>query len=172
MNIPILETQRLILRPFQMSDVKPSYEMNLDPEVTKYTGDGGVVSFKEIERRIVEDVMGDYKKFGYGRLAVELKDENTFIGFCGLKFVQELREVDLGFRFMKKFWGKGYATESATACISFGFEALALKRIVGLVIPQNIGSVNVLTKLGFRFEKNIVEDGMLIDQYVLTQLNA
>ena len=68
--------------------------MNLDAEVSKYTGDGGVVSKEEIERRITENVLGDYKKYGYGRLAVELKEENKFIGFTGLKYLDDMDEVD------------------------------------------------------------------------------
>jgi len=82
-----IETERLLIRPFKMEDIEPSYVMNLDAEVSKYTGDGGVVSKKEIERRIVENVFGDYEKYGFGRLAVELKGENKFIGFAGLKYL-------------------------------------------------------------------------------------
>ena len=65
-----------------------------------------VVSKKEIEQRIIENVFGDYKKYGFGRLAVELKSENKFIGFTGLKYLKEMDEVDLGYRFMKAYWGK------------------------------------------------------------------
>ena len=80
-----LETDRLLLRPFTEQDIEPAYRMNLDRDVSAYTGDGGVVSREEIERRITEDVLGDYQKYGYGRLAVELKAEGSFIGFAGLK---------------------------------------------------------------------------------------
>jgi len=98
-----IETERLLIRPFKMEDIEPSYTMNLDTEVSRYTGDGGVVSKKEIERRIVENVFGDYEKHGFGRLAVELKEENKFIGFTGLKYIEDMDEVDLGYRFMKEY---------------------------------------------------------------------
>jgi len=162
-----LETERLIIRPFTEADIEPSYEMNLDEEVSRYTGDGGVVSREEIERRIKENVFGDYQKHGYGRMAVELKGGEKFIGFSGLKYYEELDEVELGFRFFTRHWGKGFATESGRACVEYGFDQLKLKRIVALILPENAGSIRVVEKLGFRYEKEFMEEDMLVHQYVL-----
>ena len=164
-----IETERLLIRPFKMEDIAPSYKMNLDAEVSKYTGDGGVVSKKEIERRIVENVFGDYQKHGFGRLAVELKGENKFIGFTGLKYLEDLDEVDLGYRFMKEYWGKGIATESAKACVNLGFNTLELKRMIAMVLPENKGSIKVLEKLNFEYEKEIIEDNQLAKVYSLNK---
>jgi len=142
--------------------------MNLDAEVSKYTtGDGGVVSKKEIERRIVENVFGDYEKYGFGRLAVELKGENKFIGFTGLKYLGDMNEVDLGYRFMQEYWGQGIATESARACVNLAFNRLGLERIIAMVLPENTGSIRVLNKLNFKFEKEIIEDDELAKVYSL-----
>ena len=162
-----IETERLLIRPFKMEDIEPSYTMNLHAEVSRYTGDGRIVSKKEIERRIVENVFGDYKKHGFGRLAVELKGENKFIGFTGLKYLEDLDEVDLGYRFMKEYWGKGIATESAKACVNLGFNTLGLKRMIAMVLPKNIGSIRVLEKLNFEYEKDIIEDNQLAKIYSL-----
>ncbi len=167
-----IETDRLLIRPFTMADIEPAYTMNLDVEVSKYTGDGGVVSKKEIERRIIENVLGDYEKHGYGRLAVELKNEKKFIGFTGLKYLEDMDEVDLGYRFMKKYWGKGIATESAKACVNFGFETLGLNKIIAMVLPQNIDSIRVLEKLHFEYEKDIIEDNQLAKIYSLFKENV
>ena len=167
-----IETERLLIRPFKMEDIEPAYKMNLDVEVNRYTGDGGVVSKKEIERRIVEDVFGDYQKHGFGRLAVELKGENKFIGFTGLKYLEDLNEVDLGYRFMKAYWGKGIATESAQACVHLGFNTLGLKRMIAMVLPENKDSIRVLEKLNFVYEKEIIEDGELAKIYSLNKLKA
>lgn len=164
-----INTERLIIRPFELKDIEPAYGMNLDAEVSRYTGDGGMVSKKEIEKRILNDVFGDYKKYGYGRLAVELKSENKFIGFAGLKYLPDMDEVDLGYRFMKKYWGKGIATEAGKACLDFGFSALKLNRIIALVLPENMASVRVLEKLGFEYEKESVEEGLLARQYKKTK---
>ena len=162
-----IETKRLILRPFALADIQPSYEMNLDEDVSRYTGDGGVVSYEEIEKRITENVLGDYEKHGFGRFAVELKSESTFIGFAGLKYIEDLNEVDLGYRFMKKYWGQGLATEAGIACLDYGFNALNLKKIIALVLPENEASVHVLNKLGFTFQKTIIEDGLTAAKYLL-----
>lgn len=164
---PVIETERLILRPFQMSDLSASYEMNLDTEVSKYTGDGGVLTKEELERRIVEDVMGDYQKYGYGRLAVELKGVDTFIGFTGLKYLPDLETVDLGFRFKRKYWGRGIATESGKACVQYGWDQLNLQEMLGFVLPENSASVRVLEKLGFQYLKAFREEELLVNQYVL-----
>ncbi|MFB6342084.1 GNAT family N-acetyltransferase [Saccharicrinis sp. FJH62] len=161
----IIETDRLLIRPINLDDIEPAYAMNLDADVSKYTGDGGVVSRKEIERRIKEDVLGDYEKYGFGRLAVELKGENEFIGFTGLKYLQELHEVDLGYRLMKKYWGRGIATEAARASLKLGFDKLGLKKILALVLPENSASIRVLDKLKFSFEKNIFEDNHRVRVY-------
>lgn len=163
----IIETERLLLRPFTLNDIKPSHEMNKDAEVSKFTGDGGVVSEQEIERRIKEDVLGDYIKHGFGRLAVELKSEKKFIGFAGLKYLEDLKEVDLGYRFMSKYWRKGIATEAAIACVNLGFTALNLNKLIAMVLPQNTASINVLNKLKFKFTKNIIEDGETANLYTL-----
>ncbi len=101
-----IETARLILRPFTLDDIAPSYEMNLDARISKYTGDGGIVSLEETERRIKGDVLGDYAKYGYGRWAVELKCEKKFIGFAGLKYLDDLDEVDLGYRLLHDYGAK------------------------------------------------------------------
>ncbi len=167
----IIETERLLLRPFRIDDIESSYAMNLDAEVNKYTGDGGIVTKEEIKRRILEDVIGDYQKHGFGRLAVEFKENNKFIGFTGLKFLEDLNEVDIGYRSMKDYWGKGIATEAAAACINFGFETLGIKKIIAMVLPENIGSIKVLEKLNFEFEKTFIEDKHITSLYSLTRTN-
>lgn len=168
----IIETERLLIRPFSMDDIEPSYAMNLDAEVSEFTGDGGVVSKKEIERRIIENVFGDYKKHGFGRLAVELKGENKFIGFTGLKYLEDMDEVDLGYRLMKKYWGKGIATESARACVNLGFNTLGLSKLIAMVLPENRGSIRVLEKLNFEYEKDIIENNQLTKKYLLIKEKA
>jgi len=162
-----IKTKHLILRPFSLNDVEDCYQMNLDTAVSKYTGDGGVVSKQEIRRRITDDVLGDYKIYGYGRLAVTLKSTGRFMGFAGLKYLTDLEEVDLGYRFMSKYWGKGYATEAATACLALGFDKLGLTKIIAMVLPENKASIRVLEKLGFSFEKEIMENGELTFVYAV-----
>ena len=155
----IIETPRLLLRPFELKDIEPAYQMNLDPAVSQYTGDGGVVSREETARRITEDVLGDYKKHGFGRLAIEWKATQTFIGFAGLKYLEDLKEVDLGYRLRSEYWGKGIATEAGRASLALGFSKLDLKRIIAMVLPGNTKSERVIEKLGMTYIENIIEEG-------------
>ena len=160
----IIETKRLILRPFTMEDVEPSYQMNLDPEITKYTGDGGVIDRETMRRRIKGVVEGDYKKYGFGRFALEDKVTGEFIGFSGLKYLDDYQFIDLGYRLKKSYWGKGIATESCIASLDFAFNTLNLNELYAFAIKENKGSIRVLEKLGFNFEKEIVDDGLNYNQ--------
>lgn len=161
------ETERLWLRPFTLEDVADAYQMNLDPEVSRFTGDGGVQSFEVIRKRIQEDVMGDYQKYGYGRLAVIEKRSGKFIGFAGLKYLADRAETDLGFRLIQSYWGRGIATEASRPLLEYGFRELGLERIIALVFPENLASVRVLEKLGFTFGQFIIENGCRIAYYTI-----
>ena len=157
MNI-ILETNRLLLRTFTPEDASLIYELNLDPEVTRYTGDPvrDISHAKEILEQVI---LPQYALYNHGRWAVHIKDGLEFIGWCGLKNRPERNEIDLGYRFLKTAWGKGYALEAAFACIKYGFEKLNLQRIVGRAMPDNIGSLRVLEKCGMTYiTDEIVDD--------------
>jgi len=153
----ILETERLYLREMTIKDAANAYLLNLDPDVLKYTGDD---AFENIEsaRGFLENY-DHYKKYDFGRWAVIHKSTNTFLGWCGLKYTPELHEYDIGFRFFKKHWNKGYATESAKACINLGFEKYDITEIVGRAMSENIGSIKVLEKIGLTFLKPFDFDG-------------
>lgn len=147
----ILETQRLILRELNPNDAENFYKLNLNPNVIKYTGNS---AFKDInEAKDFLENYPDYKINGFGRWAVIEKSNNEFLGWCGLKYDKNLDEPDIGFRFFEEHWNKGFATESAKACINFGFEKLHLQTIVGRAMTENIASIKVLEKIGLRFER-------------------
>ncbi len=146
----MLETSRLFLREFKISDAKKIWELNSDEEVLKYTGDKPFDSVKSAEKFILE--YQDYKKNGFGRWAVIDKSKNEFIGWCGLK-LNEKNLIDIGFRFFKQQWNKGYATEAAQACLNYGFDSLNIKEIVGRADKENKSSIRVLEKLNMTFWK-------------------
>ena len=157
MNI-VIETDRLILRTFTLEDVLLIYELNLDPDVIRYTGD----PIKDIEhaKQVLEQtIIPQYALYNHGRWAVHIKPGLEFIGWCGLKARPERKEIDLGYRFQKKAWGKGYATEAAYACLKYGFEKLHLQRIVGRAMPENTGSLRVLEKCDMQYVGEEVVDG-------------
>ncbi|MCB0572881.1 MAG: GNAT family N-acetyltransferase [Phaeodactylibacter sp.] len=147
----ILETSRLWLRAFAVTDAPHFFELNNAPETIRYTGD---LPFESVEaaRQFLE-AYNQYEQYGYGRWAVLLKPSGQWIGWCGLKYSPELQETDIGFRFFPRYWGQGYATEAARACLDYGFGPLGLDRIVGRAMKDNKASVRVLEKIGLRFWK-------------------
>lgn len=145
----ILETKRLYLRELTPDDAEDFLKLNQDHEVIRYTGD---IPFNNIqEATSFLQNYNQYEIYGMGRWAVIKKEDNRFLGWCGLKYSAELNEVDIGFRFHKKFWNQGYATESAKAYLEFGFDQLNLKRIIGRAMKNNISSVKVLEKIGMTY---------------------
>lgn len=157
MNV-IIETDRLLLRNFTEEDAPLLYELNLDPEVIKYTYDP-IKDIDHAQQILQRVILPQYALYNHGRWAVHLKPALEFIGWCGLKTRPEMNEIDLGYRFMKKFWGKDYATESAGACIKYAFEKLNLNRIVGRALPGNAASIKILEKCGMIYiGEQVVED--------------
>jgi ribosomal-protein-alanine N-acetyltransferase len=146
----MIETERLVIRPAQMEDAQLLFNLNADPEVIRYTGDSSFKTFLEAQALIREKMMMQFEKYKMGRFMVFLK-EGPFLGWCGLKFFPETNEVDLGFRFIKSQWGKGYATESSRAILKYGFQTLQIKRIIAKAMPENVNSIKVMHKLGMNF---------------------
>jgi RimJ/RimL family protein N-acetyltransferase len=146
----ITETPRLILRNFTETDAALIYDLNLNPEVTRYTYDP-VRDLNHAQQILDTVILPQYVLYNHGRWAVHLKPNFEFIGWCGLKFRPQLNEVDLGYRFKKEYWGNGYATEAAVASIRYGFEKLELGIITGRAEEVNIASCKVLENCGMTF---------------------
>ena len=146
----MLETTRLILKPATIEDAENLFKLNSDPEVMRYTGDQKFQSTLEAQKIINENLIPQFNNYQMGRFMIFLKD-GTFIGWCGLKYFLETDEVDLGYRLKRSFWGKGFATEASKVCLDYGFNNLNLKRIIGKAMPENIGSIKVMQKLGMTF---------------------
>ncbi|WP_342748346.1 GNAT family N-acetyltransferase [Flavobacterium album] len=115
----------------------------------QFTGDAPFVTIEEAHRFL--ENYSHYKEYGFGRWAVIRKEDDVFLGWCGLKYSTESDEHDIGFRFFKRYWNKGYATEASKACIYYGFHQLGLTTIVGRAMEANIASVRVLEKLGMEY---------------------
>ncbi len=154
----IIETKRLVLRKFTKDDFLDVYKFGSNKEVQKYTGDVLLKSIDEAKEIIKNVWFTDYKKYGYGRLAVVYKPENKVIGFAGLKYLPEFELTDIGFRFLPEYWGKGIATEASIPIIKYGFEVVKLNKIIGIADPKNIGSCKVLEKIGLSFYKSAIYD--------------
>jgi ribosomal-protein-alanine N-acetyltransferase len=159
-----LHTPRLYLREFTLDDAQLLVDLNSDINVTRYTGDGPV-ELSESKKIIEEIILPQYAN-EMGRWAVHLKDTDEFIGWSGIKYIESLNEYDIGYRFFKKHWGKGYATESGKAVMDYGLNVLKLKQIVGRAAVDNHNSIKVLEKVGLKFKEEGFEHGEKIVKYV------
>lgn len=159
----IAKTDRLYLREFQKSDGYHFFHMNNDPKVIKYTGNTSFQSMKDAMAFIEE--YKEYEHYGFGRWAVCCKSTDEFLGWCGLKFDEKFKAVDLGFRFYRKHWNQGYATESALECISYGFQQLNIDKIIGRAYLENRASIKVLKKCGLKFVRTYLYDGAEAELY-------
>jgi len=153
--LKVLETIRLILRRLSIEDADFILELVNEPSWLRFIGDKGVRSIADARDYILKGPVESYERFGFGLYLVELKENGTPIGICGLIKRASLKDVDLGFAFLPKFWGNGYAYESASAVMAYGKSAFGLNRIVAVTTPDNHSSIKVLEKLGFKFEQMV-----------------
>lgn len=158
-ELAVFESERCYFTRFQLADAAAFYEMNLNEEVLRYTGDAPFVNVQEAERFIQQ--YDHYQQYGFGRWTVRLKADDRYLGFCGLKYHKDADFVDLGYRIVRQEWGKGYATEVAKASLVFAFNELQLNGVVGRVMKENIASVRVLEKIGMHFVREFDFDGYI-----------
>lgn len=151
----VLETDRLILRRLSVEDADFILELVNEPSWVRFIGNRGVKTLADARDYILKGPVESYQRNGFGLYATELKENGTPIGICGLVKRESLEDVDIGFAFLSRFWGKGYAYESAQAVMAYGNNALGLSRIVAITTPENHSSIKVLEKLGLRFEQMV-----------------
>lgn len=144
----IIETERLILRTLKMEDVDAVMDFWGDVEVMKYCGGAGT---KERELKALEYYINMQKERNFSPYLAVLKDSGEIIGVCGFNPPNNGYDAELMYHLAKKFWGKGYATEAAKACMDYAKEQLKLKKIGASIDPKNNASRTVLGKLGFTY---------------------
>jgi RimJ/RimL family protein N-acetyltransferase len=141
-----IETERLVIRPFDEGDLDAAYAVNSDPEARRFTG--GVVDRAESDRGLRKQI-DRVSRTGLGARAVVERQSNQVIGYCGLQPFAETAEIELFYGYATSAWGRGFATEAADALIELGFRCLDAERLVAIVLPENVASLRVLEKLGF-----------------------
>ncbi len=150
-----IETERLILRELRPEDAKDYLVLNSDPVVLHYLGETPLSTIEQSHERI-DNIRQQYADHGIGRWAAIEKSSGEFIGWSGLKFITEIennqtRFHDVGYRLIPRFWGKGYATESAKAALEYGFRTMNLQEIIGMCNENNLASRRALEKCGLTF---------------------
>ncbi len=168
-----IETDRLIMRDITDKDVHGMYAMDSDAEVHTFLGNKPIATLEEAQK-MVDAIKLQYIQNGIGRWAVVEKKSGNFIGWSGFKLITDViadksHFYDLGYRFIKEYWGKGYATETAIASLNHGFAKLNFKEICGMADVDHIVSNTILQKIGLVKRKEFVYNGMLLNFYSLSR---
>jgi ribosomal-protein-alanine N-acetyltransferase len=165
----VLETSRLSLHEFELSDSTFLLEIMNQPDYHRYIGDRGVRTIADAETYIRERFISEYNRRGFGLWLVKLKDGMTPLGFAGIIVRDELDEPDVGYAIHEGFAGNGYAEEATRGILKYIAEFLDFPVICAITDPDNKASINVLIKCGFHFDRQapVFGDGEDLNIYKL-----
>jgi [ribosomal protein S5]-alanine N-acetyltransferase len=149
----IIETPRLILRPFEAKDVEAIFLMNSIPEVLTYIPHDPLTDIVQAQKVLTEMIYKDYDTHGFGRWAVEHKLDGRVIGFCGPKYIPEMDEVELGYRYLPQYWGQGIGYEAASAALG-EFPRFGISEAIAMILEGNLGSEGVARKVGMYWREH------------------
>lgn len=155
----VLETERLILREFILTDTAFLIELLNSPGWLEYIGDRNVKTEEQATNYLINGPIKSYKENGYGLCLVEKKEDANPMGMCGIIKRETLENPDIGFAFLPEYNGQGYAYEMATATLSYANNVLKLPVISAITVAKNARSVSLLEKLGLTFKKLIQLQG-------------
>jgi RimJ/RimL family protein N-acetyltransferase len=170
-----IETERLLLRELLLSDVDGMFELDSNPNVHLFVGNNPV---KNIEQSVeyIHFVQKQYKDFGTGRWAVILKETNEFLGWSGIKFITDeinghTNFYEIGYRFIEKHWGKGYATEAGKAFVNYAFNEMKVDALYAYADAGNENSRKILEKLGLHYVNSFEYEGEIEVWYEIKNPN-
>lgn len=153
MQYKIFETERLILRPTGLEDAEFIYELMTMPKWIQFIGDRNIKNSEDAKRYIEDRMLPQLHKLGFGNYTVIRKSDNAKLGTSGLYDRDGLEGVDIGFAFLEKYEGQGYAYESSNVLVNYAFDELGYASIKGVTDKENISSQKLLEKLGLGFQK-------------------
>ncbi|SFB29659.1 Protein N-acetyltransferase, RimJ/RimL family [Flavobacterium swingsii] len=162
MNL-ILETERLLLRPFELSDAEALFDMDKNPEVHTYLWQKPITKIEEVHDYI-NMVRQQYLDNNIGRFSTIIKETGELIGWTGIKFVTGHIEngntnfYDYGYRLNEKFWNKGYATEASVAWLDYGFNTMKIDKMNAYTHFDNGASNHILQKVGMNFIEDYLDE--------------
>jgi ribosomal-protein-alanine N-acetyltransferase len=149
-SAPVLETERLVLRPLSPDDLPAMHLIFNDPEVGRHLFDGELVPFKTTVS-ILDASDRDFSERGVGLFGVRLRGaHHDLVGLCGLRWEEEIGEMEIMYCLLPQLWGRGLTTEAARAALSFAFEEAGLRRVMGGADESNAAFLRVIEKLGMR----------------------
>lgn len=155
MIIVIAETARLKIRQLTVDDAAFVLKLTNEPSTIENIGDKGLRTIADAEQFILKGPWTEQHDRGYGQFAIELKVGGELIGVCGILYRVKLDLTDVGFALLPAFWRQGFAFEAASAVMDYGHDVLGVPNITGLTSDTNTASINLLKKLGMRYEKMV-----------------
>ncbi len=150
----ILESERLYLKEFTDNDLQNLFRLNSDPDVMKCIGREPETDINVIKENIKKIRKYYVKNSGLGVWGGFEKQSDEFIGFYELAHLDNTDEIEVGYRLLKQYWNKGYATEMTKELTKYGFNEIGLDKIAGITHHKNIASQRVLEKAGLRYIKD------------------
>jgi ribosomal-protein-alanine N-acetyltransferase len=174
MSEHILETDRLILRQLQMSDLDDLFALYRDPDIRRYFPEGTLTRSETLQELTWFVEGGDPAHPTLGLWATIHKETQAFIGRCGLIpwTIDGKLEIEIAYMLAKPYWGQGLGGEVAQALVRYGFGALDLSRLIALIDPDNEASARTAMKAGLRHEKNIDHDGVACCVYAIEKIDG
>jgi len=152
----VLETERLILRPWAPDDFEDFASMSADPEVMRYLAIDGKPLSRFAAWQSFTSQVGHWALRGFGMFVVVERSSGKFVGRVGPWQPEGWPDFEIGWTIRSEFWGKGYATEAATRCVAYAFTELHRPHLISLILPDNLRSIRVAERLGERLENNAV----------------
>ncbi len=163
-----IRTSRLRLRPLRLDDLDEIYRLWVDRDVRRYLWDDRVISRDRV-RTEIERSIGNFELSGFGQWAVFRFRGKKLIGFCGLRPVGAVPEVELLYGLAPSCWGQGLATEAVRAVLDWGFAKCRVKRIAACADHHNRASFRVMVKAGMKFEKRTCVDNTELLHYAVSR---
>lgn len=160
----IFETERLVVRPYNMEDRDHFFMMNGDEEIVRYIRPAK--SREESDLFLREVILYSTQNPLYGRWAVIEKENRAFAGTFAVIPVEQANGMQLGYSLLRQNWGKGYATELTLGGLEYIFSRTPLHEVLAITETGNIASQKVLVKSGFRFQRAYSEGTKELFQYV------
>ena len=161
-----LETERLILSTWQLSDWIALRPIATDVEVMRHITGGIPWSDERIQSFVASQVQL-FSERGFCRWKLLVKPTEEMIGFCGVGFWRDDPDLEIGWWLARPYWGRGLATEAARVALRDAFERAGLDRIISIARPANTASTRIMEKLGFKLECEFEKEGVQLVRYAI-----
>jgi len=167
-QIPQIETGRLALNFFEAADFDAAYQLFNDADVQKYLSPQNKRTREQLKTTL-DKLRLRWAERGFGIWCVREKASTNIVGYCGFQYLDKTENVEIVFAFLKEHWRKGFATETANACLRFGFESLRFEKIHAGIHPENAASRHVLKKIGMSFDRTGEHYQMNLTTYIVAR---